>query len=40
MKSVLSENGLAFNPGAFATTFSWQVYYPDTRKAEVSSLSE
>ena len=34
------EDTLAFNPGAFATTFSWQVYYPDTRKAEVSSLSE
>ena len=34
------EDTLAFNPGAFATTFSWQVYYPETRKAEVSSLSE
>ena len=34
------EDTLAFNPGAFATTFSWQVYYPSTRKAEVSSLSE
>ena len=34
------EDTLAFNPGAFATTFSWQVYFPSTRKAEVSSLSE
>ena len=34
------EDTLAFNPGAFATTFSWQVYFPSTRKAEESSLSE
>ena len=34
------EETLAFNPGAFASDFSWMVYRPATRLVEASSLED
>jgi DNA polymerase epsilon subunit 2 len=33
------EETLGFNPGAFASEFSWMVYRPGTRAVEASSLA-